>query len=173
MTGYDDIYKLCCHQSNSTHAKFHPDLKLVCPDDETVRQDTVEYQTRPRKEQPREDETREPSPLPGEARVFPPSILAAILQSLLVFDDSLVHCISRLDPFCQPGQMPRNCNNQISLYHRFHVTKNDSGTQSISVTGATHPQNMLAPLLVSKDWLFVGCHLFYGLNKFAFSSLGE
>ncbi|KAK8116153.1 hypothetical protein PG984_012655 [Apiospora sp. TS-2023a] len=41
------------------------------------------------------------------------------------------------------------------------------------VTLAHQPNNVLRLLLVCKRWLYLGVHAFYGLNTFAFSSLGE
>jgi hypothetical protein len=74
-----------------------------------------------------------------------------------------------LDPFFEPASPNRNCNGKISLLHRFHI-----GRQRVSLTfGTIHPQKLLAPLLVCKEWNMIGGSLFYGANTFAFSSIGE
>ncbi|KAF5018277.1 hypothetical protein F66182_9742 [Fusarium sp. NRRL 66182] len=92
-----------------------------------------------------------------------------ILQKVLVFKGKIVHAISRLDPYYEPSSVHRNCNNQTSLFHRFHI-----GRTSVSLTfGAIYPQRLLAPLLVSRQWHLMGANLFYGANKFGFSSIGE
>lgn len=94
-----------------------------------------------------------------------------ILQELLYFNGQKIHVLSRLDPMLKPslnsgvlGDDPEN----PQLLHRFHV-----GDKPVSITKATLPKDLLAPLVVCKKWFFWGCHLFYGENTFAFSSLGE
>lgn len=99
---------------------------------------------------------------------LPSAILIKILRHLLVFDGNLVHAISRLDPFVEPEISPVNSSGRIALLHRFHI-----GTKPVNVTYATKPEVLLAPLLVSQRMHFLGANIFYGMNKFAFSSLGE
>lgn len=101
---------------------------------------------------------------------LPPHLLARILGFALSYKGRLVHCISRLDPHKEPVEPlpPMDKDKRSGLLHRFHV-----GGSSCSITFTTKPNNLLAPLLVSKAWLFLGVHAFYGQNTFAFSSLGE
>ncbi|KAH8735086.1 hypothetical protein BGZ61DRAFT_443683 [Ilyonectria robusta] len=84
---------------------------------------------------------------------------------VLVFDGQVVHAISRLDPYYQPIVVPLNCRGEISPLHRFYV-----GKSKMSVTFAQKPEDLLAPLLVSKRWNYIGANLFYSGNKFCFSS---
>ncbi|KAK8014595.1 hypothetical protein PG990_007891 [Apiospora arundinis] len=74
---------------------------------------------------------------------------------------NLVHCLSRLDPGNRPLE-PRPP-------HRFFWGKD----RDCIVTLAHRPNSVLRLLLVCKRWLYLGVHAFYGLNTFAFSSLGE
>jgi hypothetical protein len=64
----------------------------------------------------------------------------------------------------EPLELPE----RIELLRRFHI-----GSSSVNLTMATKPQELLAALQVCKKWHVWGCHLFYGQNRFAFSSLGE
>ena len=83
-----------------------------------------------------------------------------IFRYLFVKTD-LVHCLSRLDPGNRP-LTPRPLN-------RFFW----GGNRQCVVSLAHRPNNVLRLLLVCKRWLYLGVHAFYGLNTFAFSSLGE
>lgn len=95
---------------------------------------------------------------------LPSDIVARILRYLFVFDNEPVHAISRLDPYAEP----QNIQGRVSLLRRFHV-----GAAPVSITHATKPADLLAPLVVCQKWHFLGANLFYGCNTFAFSSLGE
>ncbi|KAJ3520460.1 hypothetical protein NM208_g13699 [Fusarium decemcellulare] len=84
-----------------------------------------------------------------------------IFRLVFVFDGKVVHAISRLDPHYEPSEVHRNCNEAISLLHRFHI-----GRKTVSLTfSAIKPQDLLAPLLVSKRWNYIGASIFYGANK--------
>ncbi|KAG7141102.1 hypothetical protein HYQ45_002254 [Verticillium longisporum] len=102
---------------------------------------------------------------------MPPEIQAAIVRLVLEYPGRLVHCISRLDPHCEPRGPLRHTPGRGSsnLPKRFWTGR--GGTCSIEY--ATKPNDMLSMLLVSKSVHFLGVHAFYGLNTFAFSSLGE
>ncbi|RYP72669.1 hypothetical protein DL769_004411 [Monosporascus sp. CRB-8-3] len=83
--------------------------------------------------------------------------------------DTLVHCLSRLDYYYPPKNFPaENRPKRSELPKRFHI-----GTRTCNVSAAIKPNNLLRPLLVCKRWFFIGVHAFYGINTFAFSSLGE
>ncbi|RYP76025.1 hypothetical protein DL770_007303 [Monosporascus sp. CRB-9-2] len=83
--------------------------------------------------------------------------------------DTLVHCLSRLDYYHPPKNFPaENRRKRSELPKRFHI-----GTRMCNVSAAVKPNNLLKPLLVCKRWFFIGVHAFYGMNTFAFSSLGE
>jgi hypothetical protein len=111
----------------------------------------------------------EQDPPPFRFNDLPDDIQVKILRIGLVFDGELVHAISRLDPYYEPESGHLNCNRRTSLFHRFHI-----GREQVSLTfGTIHPQRLLAPLLVCRQWNLIGSSLFYGANTFAFSSIGE
>ncbi|KHO01672.1 uncharacterized protein MAM_00673 [Metarhizium album ARSEF 1941] len=94
-----------------------------------------------------------------------------VLENLLCFYGQKVHVLTRLDPYHKPSLSSGVLGNDPERpqpLRRFHV-----GDSSVSLTYATLPKVLLAPLVVCKKWLFWGAHLFYGQNTFAFSSLGE
>ncbi|CAH0052963.1 unnamed protein product [Clonostachys solani] len=135
------IYKKSCLEGNMSQILtfVHPRLKLRAPypRDEQITPRTV-----------------------GERFVFwarlPAGVQLEVLRHLLVFTDGPVHAISRLDPFKEPEELPRNCLGKISYLHRFHV-----GIRSVSLTYALDPHEVLAPLGVCKKWNTWGCYLFY------------
>ncbi|KAG8426381.1 hypothetical protein J3459_008190 [Metarhizium acridum] len=94
-----------------------------------------------------------------------------VLQMLLCFYGKKVHVLTRLDPHRTPslssGVLGNDPEHPQPL-RRFHI-----GDSPVSLTYATLPKDLLAPLVTCKKWLFWGSHLFYGENTFAFSSLGE
>ncbi|KAF4339404.1 hypothetical protein FBEOM_6689 [Fusarium beomiforme] len=179
---WGDIYKLACREENmswafskNTRPKTHPHLTLRPPTHEeeasAITGDCESSTPRPdgRVPGPRDEEDLGPflvDVLPDGDRV---KIIIKILRYALVFDGKFIHAISRLDPYFEPVSANRNCNNQISLLHRFHI-----GREPVSLTfGTIHPQRLLAPLLVCKEWNMIGSSMFYGANTFAFSSIGE
>lgn len=96
---------------------------------------------------------------------LPANVQARVFELVLHHAGRLVHAISRLDPHHPIDSMPAT---STRLPHRFHV-----GSSSVSIAFAPEPGSLLAPLLVCRRWAFLGVHAFYGLNTFAFSSLGE
>ncbi|KAK7991883.1 hypothetical protein PG996_013104 [Apiospora saccharicola] len=114
---------------------------------------------------------QDPSPPPAgqderPRRPFPfnrldRDIQERIFRYLFVKKD-LVHCLSRLDP----GNEPLVAR---PLQRFFWGGEN----RDCCVTLAHRPNSVLRLLLVCKRWLYLGVHAFYGLNTFAFSSLGE
>ncbi|KAM0355875.1 hypothetical protein ACHAPU_000262 [Fusarium lateritium] len=177
--GYRDwgeIYKLSCKEENMSWAfsknkrpNVHPHLRLRPPTDEeealAIGGESESCSPRPR----RGSFEIEQDDQPCHFDRLPEKLQVEILQLALVFDGELVHTISRLDPYYEPGSVHLNCNDRMSLIHRFHI-----GNEPFSLTfSATRPQRLLSPLLVCKQWNLVGSSLFYGANKFAFSSIGE
>lgn len=172
---YSKIYKLACRETNSSPSswKTHPDLRLIAPSGDEISAETQRL-TQADSEQTEETSSQPDDQLPSRRQVsLPPDILVEILKHLLVFEGSLVHAMARLDADKRPERVPVNCKKLPSVYHRFHISRGTQDDAGTSVVGARHPQDLLAPLLVAKEWLFIGVHLFYGLNTFAFSSLGE
>jgi hypothetical protein len=103
---------------------------------------------------------------------LPPRVQLEILRHVLIFDE-LIHVLSRLDQFERPQEMSDvalDRNGKPTFFSRFSI--GDSG-QSTSVKYAQDPNQLLSVLSVCHLWNELGCHIFYGLNTFAFSSLGE
>ncbi|CAH0052017.1 unnamed protein product [Clonostachys rhizophaga] len=129
------IYKKSCLEGNMSQLLtfVHPRLKLrpPCPRDE---------QSTPRDEQNTTRTEEEPFVSWVWARL-PAGVQLEVLRHLLVFTDGPIHAISRLDPYNEPPQPPRNCLGKISYLHRFHI-----GIRSVSLTYALNPQKVLAPL---------------------------
>ena len=112
------------------------------------------------------EEIRSTKPLPD-------NIIYQILKELLT-KDGLVHCFSRLDPFCKPDEFSSRPGLERSsgLRGRFFIS-NEERT-NLSLTHDTeNPNTVLAALCVSRKFAFYGIHIFYGTNTFAFSSFGE
>ena len=114
---------------------------------------------------------------PGSSRPFPFEnlpweIQGKILQQVLYKEGQLVHCISRLDPFEAPASFPDDTElgaRRSGLPKRFFFGR---GACSIA-RGGGDPGEELGVLAASRRMHFLGVHIFYGLNTFAFSSLGE
>ncbi len=117
----------------------------------------------------------EPSRDPFPFDKLPISIQGKILAMLLHFDGELVHAISRLDPFVEPKIVLKKAKleGRCCLLNRFFLTSSSKYTSFNLTHGTQKPNELLSVLFVSKRWLFLGIHAFYGLNTFAFSSLGE
>jgi hypothetical protein len=97
---------------------------------------------------------------------LPANALRRLFELIFYQSGRPIHAISRLDPYYEPLKAPDHGN---GLLHRFHI-----GTRRCNVTfTAKEPGELLDLLLVCKRWAFIGIHAFYGLNTFAFSSLGE
>ncbi|ROW13546.1 hypothetical protein VPNG_04373 [Cytospora leucostoma] len=108
------------------------------------------------------------SELPGE-------IFMQVLEKLLWFDNSLVHCFSRLDPYRAPSSFPSARElggHQTGVPHRFFISAEKRAHLSLTYD-TVDPNEVLRPLLVCRKWAWYGMHIFYGRNTFAFSSLGE
>jgi len=104
---------------------------------------------------------------------LPTDLQARIFRLLLCHGDKLIHAFSRLDKWVPPTTAPPSNDHKARshLPHRFYI--GITGDE-VSLTDDTlDPNEVLAPLLVCRRWYFLGVHCFYGLNTFAFSSLGE
>ncbi|ROT42502.1 hypothetical protein SODALDRAFT_391687 [Sodiomyces alkalinus F11] len=101
----------------------------------------------------------------GLVAVAPLGPEAHIIRRVSEFPGRLIHCLSRLDPLFEPVE---HANAAHKLLHRFHISNSPC-----SLTFATKPDRLLAPLATCKKFLLLGIHAFYGLNTFAFSSIGE
>ncbi|KAH6617077.1 hypothetical protein F5144DRAFT_551576 [Chaetomium tenue] len=178
---YTRIYRLCCMEENmsSKTPVVHPDIKFVGPrrlaqhnpGPETDSSD-VEGEEAP--EVVLEDDSTQPvrDKKPFSFEKLPWELQAKILKLLLHKEGKIIHCISRLDPFVQPEEFPSEedlAKNRSGLPHRFYWGERE---MNLSEDGVK-PEDVLAILTVSKRVYFIGAHIFYGLNTFAFSSLGE
>ncbi|KAJ4326153.1 hypothetical protein N0V84_003203 [Fusarium piperis] len=179
------VYKLACKEENMSWSfsarnppKTHPGLKLRAPDDEEEEEeimtipddDEEESSTSGSDRRSSSDQPPPPGGLPRSVlERLPIKVQIKIFSHLFVFEGELVHAISRLDPYYEPSGPPVNYKGRVSLLNRFHV-----GEESVSLTfGTIKPQELLAPLLVSKHFNYLGASIFYGCNTFAFSSIGE
>ncbi|KDN65923.1 hypothetical protein CSUB01_02615 [Colletotrichum sublineola] len=190
---YSDIYKLCCKEENmsSRLENVHPNLRLRQPKPSELQAGALDgsdsepggenqrpavaerdgpealfVQDDEQTEFVQPQETSILSNLPFE--LFPANIQANIFKWVFIQEDKLIHCISRLDPYIPPEEPTGTDANRSGLPHRFHL----SG-KSCSVTYAIKPNEHLALFSVCKRWHYLGVHAFYGLNTFAFSSMGE
>ena len=101
---------------------------------------------------------------------LPKASQGRIIQMVFLYPERLIHAISRLDEFVEPESIPPNDGKCSGLLNRFHFTRKEHG-RSCSLTYAMKGNDLLAPLLVSRQFLFLGAHAFYGCNTFAFSSV--
>lgn len=99
---------------------------------------------------------------------LPAEVQARIFQMWLQKGHT-IHCFSRLDPFAAPASWPVS-QTSSGMYNRFYWGEE----RLLNLEKDTvHPRDVLGVLLVSKGFYFKGVHAFYGLNTFAFSSIGE
>jgi hypothetical protein len=112
-------------------------------------------------EQMPEQLREQPEPEPFNFACLPREIQSRIFRLWLVKKNP-IHCLSRLD-----HQVPARTD-PTRLRHKFWWKKS-----KCPVYNAEDPNEILRILLVSKRWYYIGVHCFYGLNTFAFSSLGE
>ncbi|KAK4217211.1 hypothetical protein QBC37DRAFT_384645 [Rhypophila decipiens] len=154
------IYKQCCKEENmSSRSHFvHPNIRLQAPDITGAPGFEVE----------------EPTPVPEVPFPFerlPWKIQAEIFPLWLHKEGQLVHPLSRLDEHVELTAMPGEADleGRSGLPRGFYW-----GKTCYNVTDDRRDPNIvLRILLVSKRFFFIGVHCFYGLNTFAFSSLGE
>ncbi|KAK4443594.1 hypothetical protein QBC34DRAFT_336665, partial [Podospora aff. communis PSN243] len=104
---------------------------------------------------------------------LPLEIQARIFKLWLHKDGRLVHCFSRLDFFDPPADFPTAEElgpKRSGLNTGFYW---GAGRRCSLAQDLQDPNDALRVLLVNKHFNFIGAHCFYGLNTFAFSSLGE
>ncbi|KAF5000230.1 hypothetical protein FDECE_11262 [Fusarium decemcellulare] len=171
------VYSLSCKEENMSWAigpgkppKTHPFLTLRSPTDEEEAaaivaggnsDESQNDQEGPARDNGEVRRQRQEDKQPFLFDELPLHLQLKIFRLVFVFDGKVVHAISRLDPYYEPSEVHRNCNGAISLLHRFHI-----GRKKVSLTlSAIKPQDLLAPLLVSKRWNYIGASIFYGANK--------
>ncbi|KAI0421568.1 hypothetical protein F5X98DRAFT_370697 [Xylaria grammica] len=89
------------------------------------------------------------------------------IWKMIIPNNQLVHCLSRLDPM-NPPLYDYTPGSELRFPSRFHF-----GDGPCCVAKADRPSRYLDYFLVCKRWYYVTAHLFYATNTFAFSSLGE
>ncbi|KAI1473025.1 uncharacterized protein F4812DRAFT_464962 [Daldinia caldariorum] len=175
---YNQVYRRCCKQENMSQQDiFHPDLfviKNTISDNKRGREERrlLEDRTPRPSVQERAQSVAEPDSYPAAPSFpfekLPLKVQVKIFRRLFV-KNSLIHCLSRLDPENPPVGFPdKDVEGQSQLPTRFHF-----GTSPCQIILTRKPNDVLGPLLVCKRWYFIGAHAFYGGNTFAFSSLGE
>ncbi|KAH8666785.1 hypothetical protein BX600DRAFT_436166 [Xylariales sp. PMI_506] len=173
---YQTVYKECCKQENMSTkpSVIHPNLhwnnnEYSAEDMEKMYNTSLLHQNAIGNIPPAENQLQPRIPV-FRFEELPLQIQAKVFKIIFV-QPSVIHCLSRLDHMNPPGsvvQFPFPCSGYSKLPHRFVF-----GSRSTSITTARKPSNILRPLCVSKRWLYIGVHMFYGMNTFAFSSLGE
>ena len=173
---YDKIQRRCCKEENmSSQIKWvHPDIKFVKPhvqhedDDEDLdEEDAPEAVSGPSDAGAQGSDEK-----PFLFERLPLEIQSRILTLVFHKEGYLIHCISRLDPHVAPESFPSAeelGDTRSGLKNVFFWGKREC---SITQDGI-NPQKVLGILTVCKRWHWLGTFLFYGLNTFAFSSLGE
>ncbi|KAK4100473.1 hypothetical protein N658DRAFT_535707 [Parathielavia hyrcaniae] len=165
---YACIYRLCCKEENMSVRREEDDFSSGSESES----DELEV-AHPRQSllpgQNAGSARRDESPirfeqLPWDAQF---KVLTFVLRK-----EGLVHCLSRLDPFVHPEDFPSA---EALGEHRSGFKKLFFwGKRECSMSSDGHnPNEVLGVLGVSKRFYFIGAHIFYGLNTFAFSSLGE
>ncbi|ETS77892.1 hypothetical protein PFICI_09954 [Pestalotiopsis fici W106-1] len=180
---WEEVFRACCRQSNMSldPKNVHPNLhwadvpeahdaidinNLLFPDEDG-------YQVHMEIDESEDIETTA-EVNDAEIEGFPFNRLPVEVQQHIMEDlfvkPGIIHCLSRLDKRQPPvaGQFPYPCSGTSNLPHRFTY-----GNVPWSINNSLRPDHVLQPLLVCKRWLYLGIHAFYGLNTFAFSSLGE
>ncbi|KAK4457035.1 hypothetical protein QBC42DRAFT_146837, partial [Cladorrhinum samala] len=156
----------------------HPDITFVPPrrpvrvrnrrpESDTTDSDASESESNESDEDEDDDDANN-TPFPFER--LPWAVQLKIFKMILHKEGELVHCLSRLDPFKAPDNFP----DEEDLHGSGLINRFFWGRRTCSISTDTRdPNEVLGLLLVSKRFHWIGVHIFYGLNTFAFSSLGE
>lgn len=162
---YNELVKWSQVEGNQSPKYSHPNLRLRPPTPGETRKEKERQKNEKRKQENRQDATDGRS-----TKRLGLNIEALVLQCALRFNEG-IHAISRLDPFLVPETpecLPRDRWGKFTYLRRYHV-----GSRSCNLTlSALRPDELLAPLLVCRQWHMIGSNIFY-TNKFVFSSLGE
>lgn len=165
---YEDTWK-----SSYRALNMSIDLNMVHPQVRFIEKDDDEYSSS-RQSSPNDNASVRSDEEFRLRKQLPDNILYQILKDLLT-KDGLIHCFSRLDPFCPPAEFPSDeglGRSSTGLRGRFFISKEERSY--ISLTHDTEdPNTLLAVLLASRKTCWYGIHIFYSSNTFSFSSLGE
>ncbi|KAM0265642.1 hypothetical protein ACHAQJ_000076 [Trichoderma viride] len=127
---WDKVYSTACREGNSSpvSTKLHPDLRLRRPTEQELQADLLQTRVQ----------------LPEMSRSFniPADLQFQILRHLFNFKGSVVHAISRLDPYVPAEEVPLNRFQKPCFLHRLHV-----GRSPVNITFASDPNVFLSPLL--------------------------
>lgn len=182
MEDYGEIYKLSCLEENSNPKTIHPALVFKTPSAARIDREARLFVENARQATENASVLQELVLNPSKPRHFleyrmkysfhdlPGPVQERIFQFLFWYPNKLIHAISRLDPFVEPEDLPPISGKRSGLLNRFHITGKKYGHRC-SLTHAQKGNGLLAPLLVSRQFLFLGTHVFYGRNTFAFSSV--
>jgi len=102
---------------------------------------------------------------------LPAATKVRIFEYLLNFNGKLVHAISRLDPNVEPDNIPPVQGLRSGLLNRFYLTGKKYPSECSLTYSTIAPNEMLAPLLVSREALHIGVEVFFSKNRFTFSSV--
>ncbi|EGO54405.1 hypothetical protein NEUTE1DRAFT_124657 [Neurospora tetrasperma FGSC 2508] len=169
------VWKQCNKEENmSVRINWvHPNIKFVTPEEGEA---AVLDAAVPDVADPDAAISDPSGPGPGHHRRFnfnalPAEVQARIFKLWLFKKGKLIHVISRLDPFVPNEDFPEEAalRNRSGLKNVFF-----GGERRCNITDSgQNPNSLLRVLLVCRRFFFIGIHCFYGLNSFAFSSLGE
>jgi len=168
---WDKIYKQCCKEENmsTSVAIVHPAIELVaCRNNTTRCRDPFSEYRQKEQELP-----VSPAPQKLTFQHLPLDVQVQIFKLWLEKKDRLIHCFSRLDFYEAPAVFPSEAelgDRRSGLTTGFYW---GIGRRCSLSQDCQEPDDVLRVLRVSKHWLELGAHVFYGLNTFAFSSLGE
>lgn len=161
---YTDVWRRSNMEENMSVGlrNVHPNVQLVAPDEDEGSphgglRATSSVRTRTKFERFND------LPIQVQLRIF---------RFLLKMNGCLIHVFSRLDPHneAEPDPRPRS---RSGLPAKFFISDVSNGRAPVSLSKAIDPAELLRPLLTCKRWCFYLCHVFYGENTFAASSLGE
>ncbi|KAK3682416.1 hypothetical protein B0T22DRAFT_282932 [Podospora appendiculata] len=168
---YSIIYRQCCKEENMSVSLswIHPSVRLVEP--RRFGLDAPEVEIAPALPEIALLGGNPNAPAPFNFERLPWEAQARIFKIWLM-KDGLIHAFSRLDPFVRPASFPSAeelRRNRSGLKTYFYW-----GRRECNITeDGKDPNDVLHILFVSKRFCWIGVHCFYGLNTFAFSSLGE
>ncbi|KAK3332176.1 hypothetical protein B0T19DRAFT_97517 [Cercophora scortea] len=168
---YSRIYRQCCKEENMSVSLnwIHPSVRLVAP--RRLGPDHPEVVVEPAQPEGTPPDNLLNAATPFSFELLPWEAQARIFKTWLV-KDGLIHAFSRLDPFVRPASFPsaeESTRSRSGLKTYFYW-----GPRECSLTeDGKEPNDVLRIFFVSRRFFWIGVHCFYGLNTFAFSSLGE
>ncbi|KAI8151972.1 hypothetical protein K4K49_010092 [Colletotrichum sp. SAR 10_70] len=160
---YKKIYNLCCKEENMSSRVdlIHPNLRLRHPTARDVQKE-IETEISTAQLDIESDDGNE-----SDTTVVRARSLSNASEELFVRDSEPPEGIASLSTE-KEAESPSTMSG-----FPFKKLPSEVRTKILTVTYAIKPNEHLALFLVCKEWYFLGAHAFYGLNTFAFSSIGE